>query len=297
MISSFSLRADREVAEPHRAGGRQQREDRLDRVADARRGSARRDRCDLGRRRREQPRTRGGEERVERHPLQRIGRERSERLLRAGAAGDRAARVGEARVQHLRRVLERLAVEEPREQQVALLEAARAPRRARCRRGPAAAGAPSAPRASPRSAGTRWPTRDRPAASARPRRERVDDANERDLPEVDLFLEDQVQQEVERAFEDRRRDLVGHARQGIQPGRAVDAPSPTPRKRPGRTALFAGNVRRRDTCVLGNPADRRHAPRQLHRGRAPLGRQPARGRLRRPRATTTRSSASSTCTR
>ena len=40
-----------------------------------------------------------------------------------GAAGDRAARVGEALVQHLRRVLERLALEEPREQQVALLEA------------------------------------------------------------------------------------------------------------------------------------------------------------------------------
>ena len=53
--------------------------------------------------------------------------------------------------------------------------------------------------------------------------ERVDDARERDLPEIDLFLEDQVQQEVERALEHRRRDLVGHGRQGIQPGRAVEA--------------------------------------------------------------------------
>ena len=57
---------------------------------------------------------------------------------------------------------------------------------------------------------------------------------------------------------------------------------------PGSTAGLAGSVRRRDTCVLGHQADRRHAPRQLHRGRAPLGRRPARGRLRRPRSATTR---------
>ncbi len=40
--------------------------------------------------------------------------------------------------------------------------------------------------------------------------ERVDDRDERDLPEVDLFLEDEVQEEVERALEDRRRHLVRH---------------------------------------------------------------------------------------
>ena len=40
--------------------------------------------------------------------------------------------------------------------------------------------------------------------------EGVDDARERDLPEVDLFLQDEVEEQVERAFEDRRRHLVRH---------------------------------------------------------------------------------------
>ena len=46
--------------------------------------------------------------------------------------------------------------------------------------------------------------------------EHVDDARERDLPEVDLFFQDEVQQEVERAFENRRRDLVRHGSQGTR---------------------------------------------------------------------------------
>ena len=62
--------------------------------------------------------------------------------------------------------------------------------------------------------------------------ERVDDARERDLPEVDLFLEDQVQQEVERAFEDRRRDLVRHA---VQVTRAGITGMWYTRTRPGQT--------------------------------------------------------------
>ena len=46
---------------------------------------------------------------------------------------------------------------------------------------------------------------------------RVDDLGERDLPEVDLLLEDEVQEEVERALEDRGADLVRHRGRAYRP--------------------------------------------------------------------------------
>ena len=129
-----------------------------------------------------------------------------------GAARDRAAALDEPRVQHLRRVLERLAVEQPREQQVALLE----PRQLLVEVDVVAAGQ-QAPRlqlderrGDEQELGGRLEVEALHALDLRA--ERVDDARERDLPEVDLFLQDEMEEEVERALEDRRRDLVGHGR-------------------------------------------------------------------------------------
>ena len=234
MISSFSFAPMREVAEAHRAG-RRQRARGSSRPRRARwPGSARRDRCApraarVGNR----PGSGGGEERVERDPLERIGRERSERLLGAGAAGDACA-LASARcdVQHLRRVLERLAVEEPGEQEVALLE----PGQLLVEIDVVAAGKQAARlqlderRRDQQELGGRLEID--PLHPLDLGAERVDDARERDLPEIDLFLEDQMQQEIERALENRRRDLVGHGGQGIQRGRGFDAPR-RPRKAPG----------------------------------------------------------------
>ena len=68
----------------------------------------------------------------------------------------------------------------------------------------------------------------------------VDDARERDLPEVDLFFQDEVQEEVERALENRRRDLVRHAAQGTRAAvtglwyRRADRPKSTPGDRRAR---------------------------------------------------------------
>ena len=86
--------------------------------------------------------------------------------------------------------------------------------------------------------------------------EHVDDARERDLPEVDLFLEDQVQQQVERAFEDGRRDLVGH---DVKVTRAESQACGTPR-RPARmprvTLQTAGSVAAHDSGLFRDQADR-----------------------------------------
>ena len=117
---------------------------------------------------------------------------------------------GDARVEDLRRVLERLALEQPREQEVALLE----PQQLLVDVDVVAA------REQPPGLELDERGRDeqelRGAVEVDPLHgldlgaEHVDDAREGDLPEIDLFLEDQVEEEVERPFEDRRRDLVRH---------------------------------------------------------------------------------------
>ena len=148
--------------------------------------------------------------------LERIGRERPERLLGPGGPRRRCGRLGDPRVEHLGRVLERLALEQPREQEVALLEAQQLLVDVDV----------VAAREQPPRLELDERRRDEQelggAVEVDPLHlldlgaEDVDDPGERDLPEIDLFLEDQVQEEVERAFEDRRRDLVRHAGQSTR---------------------------------------------------------------------------------
>ncbi len=153
---------------------------------------------------------RGREQRFKRYPFERVGRERTERFFRAGRARDRLARALQALVHDARRVLEGFAFEEAGKQEVALLE--------------------------PHQLFVEidvFPTGKQPARFELDERRRdqqelgrnveidafhvldldaehVDDVRQRDLPEVDLFLQDQVQEEVERALENRCRDLVRH---------------------------------------------------------------------------------------
>ena len=200
----------REVAEADRARRGQQREHRVDRVAHA--GPDRRDvvgahlRLDLGR----EAALGRGQEHVERDALERVRRQRSERLFGAGGARNRPRGLGDARVEDLRRVLERLALEQPREQQIALLE----PQQLLVDVDVLAAGQ-QAPGLELHQRGRDQQELGR-AVEVDPLHrldlgaEHVDDAREGDLPEIDLFLEDQVEEEVERPFEDRRRDLVRH---------------------------------------------------------------------------------------
>ena len=225
----------REVAEAHRAGGRQQREDRLDRVAHA--GPDRRDvvgRRTSGDRLREQTRARGGEERVERDPLQRVGRERAERLLRARRCGRPSGSPSASR-----------ACSTFAASWNVLQSRSRASRRSRSSNRDSSSSSSMSSRPGKQAARLQLHERRRDEQELGGRleidplhaldlgEERVDDAHERDLPEVDLFLEDQVQEEVERALEHRRRDLVGHGRQGIQRGsRMLYAPSAGAEKRP-----------------------------------------------------------------
>jgi hypothetical protein len=63
------------------------------------------------------------QQRGRRHPVQRIGLERSERLFGAGASRQAAIGAPHERLHRASRVLERLALEEAGEQQVAFLEA------------------------------------------------------------------------------------------------------------------------------------------------------------------------------
>ena len=211
MTSSFSRHAVRELAELHRAPLGQEREHRVDRVAHAR--ADRRDvrRSELPRR----PWARGpcgaaARSAFERDAFERVGRERAERFLRPGRARHRTARGLQPLAHDARRVLERLALEQAREQQVALLEAHQLFVEI-----DVLAAREEAP-------GLQLDERRRdqqelgrdveidPLHVLDLGAEHVDDAREGDLPEVDLFLEDQVQKEVERAFENRCRDLVRH---------------------------------------------------------------------------------------
>src|SRR4029079_14943420 len=132
------------------------------------------------------------------------------RLLGARAAPDGKAGTRDTRMQHLRRVLEGLAVEQPTEQQIAFLEAAQllveldvvAPREQ----------APGLQlhqrRRDQQELGCRLEIDSLHALDLGA--ERVDDAFERDLAEVGFFLQDEMQEQVERTCEDRRRYLVRH---------------------------------------------------------------------------------------
>ncbi len=142
-----------------------------------------------------------------------IRRERPERLLRPGRARDRAARRLEAVVHDAGRVLEGLAFEQAGEQEVALLEAHQLlveidvlpPRQE-----------PARLQLDERRRDQEELGRDVEIDMLHPLdlgAEDVDDPGQRDLPEVDLLPQDEVQQEVERALENRCRNLVRHARQ------------------------------------------------------------------------------------
>ncbi len=170
-------------------------------------------RVDLFRGLRREPAPCRRDERIERQPLQRVGRERTERLFGTNRAPDRAPRLLHPLVQHFGCVLERLALEEASQQQVALFEAEQllveidvvsarqqAPRLELDQR-----------RRDQQELGRDLEIDALHAVDLRA--ERVDDPHQRDLPEVDLFFQDQVQKEVEGAFEDRGRDLVAHAEQ------------------------------------------------------------------------------------
>ena len=93
--------------------------------------------------------------------------------------------------------------------------------------------------------------------------ERVDDAREGDLPEVDLFLEDQVQQEVERALEDRRRDLVRHGEQATR--RESQGCGISRNHQAGNGPASSRVCRACRACLFRDQADRRDAARQLPR--------------------------------
>ena len=251
--------------------------------------------------RRETPAGRG-QQRVERDPFERIGRERPERLLGSGGAGDRTARGLQPLVHHARRVLERLALEQPGQQEVALFEA----HQLLVEIDVFAAGQ--------QPAGLQLDERRRdeqelggdvevdPFHALDLGAEHVDDVRERDLPEVDLFFQDEVQEEVERAFENGRRDLVRHGvrlpapnhRHVVQrshlanvprPRWSRDGPTGRPVTWPPMARVFSG-IKPTGDMHLGN---------YLGAVRRWVDTQPPAG-SERP-ATTTRSSASSTSTR
>ena len=130
-----------------------------------------------------------------------------------GGARDRTARGLQPVAHHARRVLERLALEQPREQEVALLEA----HQLLVEIDVFAAGQqPARLQLDERRRDQQELGRDVEIDALHVLdlgAEHVDDARQRDLPEVDLFFQDQVQEEVERALENRCRDLVRHAAQ------------------------------------------------------------------------------------
>ena len=114
---------------------------------------------------------------------------------------------------------------------------------------------------------------------------------ERDLPEVDLFLEDEVQQEVERPLEDRRRDLVRHASQST---RANHRHVVLRDRRRARRPLATSLTRMARVFSGIQPTGEMHLGNYVGAVRRWVDDQPARYPGRR---TTTRSSASSTSTR
>jgi hypothetical protein len=157
-------------------------------------------------------------------PLEWVGHEAPERLLRTDEARQAAVGAAHERRQRTCCVLERLALEQARKQQVALLE----------------------PQQLLVELEVRWSGEQAPRLQLDEGRrdeeelrrdlevERlhrlelgevlVDDRRERHLPEIDLLTQDQVQQEVERTLEGRRPDLVPHR---ISPYKPAAAALPT----------------------------------------------------------------------
>ena len=279
----------------------QEREHRLDRVADAR--ADRRDVIGVA------PPARGFGREARRGPPRGTRRARRARAGRAPATGTapRARRVRATRAaaprpaascSTLRGVLERLALEEPREQEVALLEA----------------------HSSSSSSMSSRPGQQPPRLQLDERR--------RDQQELGRDLEVDVLHAARPRRRTRRRCATSEISQRstssfrIRCSRRSNGPSKTgvvtsygtaagypresqhcgtgsghPPKWPGERPWSTGSVRRHGAGLLGDQTHRRDASRQLPRRRPPLGRRPAAGRLRRGARATTRSSAWSTCTR
>ena len=108
----------------------------------------------------------------------------------------------------------------------------------------------------------------------------VHDAGQRDLVEVDLLPQDQVQQQVEGPVEDLGRHLVRHTSRVPGPTPATAA-SPAPggagtrvrgRESDPVHSGAAGSLAGRDPCPVLHPAHRRGPPRQLPGRAAELGR-------------------------
>ncbi len=186
-------------------------------------------------------------QRVGAHALERVGFEEAVRLLGAGATRHAALGASDARLQGAGSILERLALEQPRKQQVALLEAEQllveldvfeagqeAPRLEldECRgdeeelgRDVEVEGRLRARTESRLRARTESRLRARTENRLRARTEtrldpvhggielgevRIDDRGERNLPQLHLLAENEVQQQVERPFVHGRVDLVRH---------------------------------------------------------------------------------------
>ena len=98
-------------------------------------------------------------------------------------------------------------------------------------------------------------------------------SRERDLPEVHLLLEDEVEQEVEGPLEHRGADRVGH-RVELPADRPPTGHPAALRQRTVGTSGHPCNLLRHDARVLGHPAHRRDPPRQLRRRGAALGGRP-----------------------
>ena len=182
--------------------------------------------------------------------VERIGHERAERLLGADGAGQAAVGAGDEAGDGVGRVLERLALEQAGEQQVAGLE----PQQLLVELGVAEVGQ--------EAAGLELDERGRDEQELGGDVEveglhpldldevLVDDRAQRDLEQLDFAAQDEVEQEVERALEDGGSHLVRHRRRGyrgaVSGPRTVDARDvggrASPRRalaRKGRSLRFA----------------------------------------------------------
>ena len=190
---------------------------------------------DDGRLRREHAQCRGAQ-RVGPHPLERVGRHRRERLLGADLPGQAAVGAPDRQLQRRRGVLERLALEQPCEQEVALLEAEQLVVEL------------DVVEAGQETAGLELHQRRRDQEELGRDLEvegcrgvglepvelaevGVDDRRERHLPELHLLAQDEVEQEVERALVDGGAHLVGH--RGERTGAPPATRHPPPRPRTG----------------------------------------------------------------
>ena len=162
------------------------------------------------RRRRREPADRGRVQALGGDPRERVRRQAAERLLDARAAGDDLAAAPQQALEHAGRVLERLALEQPGQQQVALLEAEQLlVELGHLRAGQQAADLELDER-----------RRDQqelggdveidPVDRLDLDEERVDHLGDLDVPDVHLFLQDEMEEELERPLVHRDADGVGH---------------------------------------------------------------------------------------